>query len=191
MAGVIPVTHMQGERIRLVPADLDLHLENYVKWLNDPHVTRWLLRALPLTRLEERAFLERIAAGTPNDVFWAVHDENDRHIGGTGIHGIDWIHRSGITGIVLGDRTAWGKGYGKEVMSVRATFAFDELGLNRLESECFVENVASAKCLEATGYRRIGIARSRRFKHGAFRDTILWDLLAEDFRAAPNNLGGP
>jgi RimJ/RimL family protein N-acetyltransferase len=168
--------------VRLVPVDVDLHLENYVKWLNDPEVTRWLLRTLPLTRLEERAFLERVAAGQASDVFWAVHDEHGRHIGGTGIHGIDWIHRSGTTGIVLGERSAWGRGYGKEVMALRTSYAFDELGLNRLESECFVENVASARCLEATGYKRIGIARARRWKHGAFRDTILWDFLAADYR---------
>jgi RimJ/RimL family protein N-acetyltransferase len=115
---------------------------------------------------------------------WAIHDEGGHHIGGAGIHNIDWIHRSGGTGIVIGDETAWGKGYGRETMALRTRYAFEELGLNRLTSECFVENEASSRCLAATGYKKLGIARQARWKHGAFHDTILWDFLAQDYFAA-------
>ena len=173
-------THLRGERIHLVPLDADLHLENYVRWLNDPEVNRWLLRFMPLTRLEERGWFERVGKGTEKNGVWAIHDENGRHIGGTGIHSINWHDRSAVTGIVIGERSAWGQGYGTEVMRVRTKWAFEELGLHRLESECFVENEASAKCLAAAGYRRIGIARKRRWRHGQWHDTILWEVLAED-----------
>jgi RimJ/RimL family protein N-acetyltransferase len=115
---------------------------------------------------------------------WAIHDEGGHHIGGAGIHNIDWIHRSGITGIVIGDHGAWGKGYGRETMALRTRYAFEELGLNRLTSECFVRNEASARCLEATGYQKVGIARQARWKHGEFHDTVLWDFLAQDYFAA-------
>lgn len=175
--------HLQGDRVSLVPVDVDLHLENYVKWLNDAVVTQWLLRTLPISRLQEREWLESMARGSTDQVVWAVHDEGGRHIGGTGIHNIDWAARNAITGIVIGDRDAWGKGYGREIMALRTTYAFEELGLNRLESECFIENDRSAKCLEATGYRKVGVARQRRWKHGAFRDTFIWDFLATDYFA--------
>ena len=91
-------------------------------------------------------------AGSKDDVVWAVLDENETPIGVSGIHAIDWIGRNGRTGTVLGDRSVWGKGYGTDVMRTRTRWAFEDLGLHRLQSECYVENAASKRCLEKTGF---------------------------------------
>ena len=90
-------------------------------------------------------------AGSKDDVVWAVLDENETPISVSGIHAIDWIGRNGRTGTVLGDRSVWGKGYGTDVMRTRTRWAFEDLGLHRLQSECYVENAASKRCLEKTG----------------------------------------
>ena len=116
-------------------------------------------------------------------VVWAVHDEQGRHIGGTGLHGINWSERSATSGIVIGEKAVWGQGYGREVMALRTAWAFEELGLHRIESECFAENIGSARCLEHSGYRRIGVARQKRWRHGAWHDCILWEILDEDYVA--------
>lgn len=171
---------VEGERVRLVPLDLQLHLDNYMRWLNDPDVTRYLGMYLPVSRLSEKAFFERTAR-TDDSIIWAVHDENDRHIGGTGLHNINWRSRSAVSGIVIGDKSVWGRGYGTEVMLVRTRWAFEELGLHRIESECFIENDASAKCLERAGYSRIGIARQKRWRNGVWHDCIQWEILDEDY----------
>ncbi len=172
--------HLRGERVLLVPPDPELHLENYIRWFNDPRVNRFLLHDKPMTRMAERAWFENLP-NRKDDFVWAVHDETGRHIGATGLHMRSWRDRCALTGIVIGETSAWGRGYGTEVMQVRTRWAFEELGLNRLESECFVENVGSATCLERAGYRRIGIARQRRFRGGRWHDSILWDYIAEDY----------
>ena len=47
----------EGEKIRLVPLDRDKHLENALRWFNDPDVTRWLETGdWPLTRGAEEEF---------------------------------------------------------------------------------------------------------------------------------------
>jgi aminoglycoside 6'-N-acetyltransferase len=66
-------------------------------------------------------------------------------------------------------------------MRVRTRWAFEELGLHRIESECFAENVASARCLEKAGYRRFGTARKRHWRGGRWHDAILWEILDEDY----------
>jgi len=180
--GVLGVLGIRGERIRLVPLDADRHLENYVRWFNDPDVTRFLARNLPMSRLAEREFFERKQGNPPTDITWAIHDEHDRHIGGTGLHGIDWLNRSATSGTVIGDKTQWRNGYGAEVMRVRTRWAFEELGLRRIASICFAENTGSATCLERAGYRRIGTARSAYWRGGRWHDAILWEILDEDWR---------
>lgn len=179
----LPVVHVLGERVRLVPVDKDLHLDNYLRWFNDPEITRYMLMVMPLTRQAEVAHLDRLSE-SKTDVVWAVHDEHGRHIGATGLHDIDWRNRAATSGIVIGERDAWGKGYGSEVMRVRTRWAFEELGLRRIESECFAENVGSATCLARAGYRQIGVARQKRWRAGRWHDCILWEILADDYFAA-------
>jgi len=174
------VVGVVGPRIRLIPQDKELHLENYVRWLNDPEVTRYLTINWPLTRLAEEQWFERMAEDESNLV-WAVHDERGRHIGSAGLHRIDWKERRATSGLFIGEKEAWGQGYGAEVMQVRTRFAFEQLGLHRIESECFAENVASARCLEKAGYKREGVARKKLWRHGRWHDAILWAILDEDY----------
>ena len=169
-----------GPRIRLVPLDKDLHLENYVRWFNDPEVTRYLSTFWPMTRIAEDHWFDR-ASDTRDSLTWAVHDENDQHIGGTGLHHIDWSSRRATSGIVIGDKAVWGQGYGSEVMTVRTQFVFDQLGLHRIESECFADNQASARCLEKAGYKQEGIARKKYWRSGRWHDMLLWAILEEDY----------
>jgi RimJ/RimL family protein N-acetyltransferase len=176
------VEGIRGDRIRLVPLDKALHLENYVRWFNDPEVNHWLKLFLPLMRAQEERWFDRFAR-SKDDVVWAVHDEDGRHIGATGIHRIDWRNRNGVTGTVIGEKTAWGRGYGTDVMRTRTRWAFEELGLHRLQSDTFAENLASARCLQKVGYREVGVMHRRVWRHGAWHDLRMWEILAEDWFA--------
>lgn len=176
------VPGIQGPRVRLVPFERE-YIDHVLRWFNDAEVTRYTQRAMPLFRLAEEKFVDRIAEST-SDVVWAVLDENESPIGVSGIHRIDWINRNAGTGTVLGERSVWGKGYGTEIMAVRTQWAFEELGLHRLQSECYVENAASRRCLEKTGYKLIGTARRRFWRNGAWHDLHLFEILEEDWFAA-------
>jgi RimJ/RimL family protein N-acetyltransferase len=138
---------------------------------------------MPLNRMQEEAYVERMSQ-SKNDVVWIVLDENESVIGVSGLHGIDWINRNAKTGTVIGERSVWRKGYGSEVMATRTRWAFEELGLHRLQSECYVENVASRRCLEKAGYKLMGTARRRMWRNGAWHDLYLFDMLDEDWFAA-------
>lgn len=175
-----PIIGIRGQRVRLLPVDPDLHTENYVRWFNDPEVTRYLTTFMPMSRLAERAFLEQSAHATDR-IVWAIYDEHDRHIGGTGLNTLNWKGRSAVSGIVIGDKSAWGKGYGREVMQVRTRWAFEDLGLHRIESTCFAENIGSARCLAAAGYRQVGMFRQKEWRGGRWHDLIVWEILDEDY----------
>ena len=184
------VPGIQGPRIRLVPFEKE-YVDHALRWFNDPEVLRFVKRVMPMHRLQEEKYVERMAESR-DDVVWAVLDENGSPIGVSGIHMIDWISRNGKTGTILGERSVWGKGYGSEVMLTRTQWAFEELGLHRLQSECYVENTASRRCLEKAGYRQIGTARKRMWRNGAWHDLHLFEMLEEDwFAAHPRPASGP
>ncbi len=174
---------LKGEKVRLVPADKTLHLENAIRWMNDPEVTRYLHLTTGVTRGMEEEWLERVQK-RENDFVWAILDDKDHHIGFTGIHQINWRLRSGRTGTVIGDKNAWRRGFGADAMRVRTRFAFETLGLHRLDSSARIDNIGSQRALEKAGYNREGIARKAIFHEGRWYDAVLYGLLEEDYFAS-------
>ena len=115
----IPLVGWKGQRVRLVPPDRSLHLENALRWMNDPEITATLELNLGFTRKQEEAFFDRIESQNDTDFTWAILDEEDRHIGFIGLHAVNWRHRAGTGGILIGERSAWGQGYATDAVGVR------------------------------------------------------------------------
>ena len=84
---------------------------------------------------------------------------------------------------MIGDTSCWGRGYASEAVRLRTAYAFEELGLERLGSESFVENVRMHRALEKSGYHKIGRQRHYVYRGGAWHDVFLFELLREDWLA--------
>ncbi len=174
---------LRGERIRLVPPDHTQHLENALRWMNDPAVTDTLNTVFGVTRRGEEQWFERTETQREHDLVWAVLDEEDRHIGFAGLHRIDWVNRCGTGGVSIGERSAWGKGYGTDVVRTRMRFVFDQLGLHRLQGETFAFNVAMQRIYEKCGYVREGTSRERIWRNGRWWDLYHYAILAPEYAA--------
>ncbi len=184
----------QGERIRLVPVDVDRHLDNYYRWLNDPEITaNLLIGSRPITRVWEEEFLRNVGKSDPTSVFFAVETLDGVHIGATGVHEIDLEHRSAITGIFLGDPANWGKGYGADVVRTRARYCFEQLGLETLRSSHLSGNLRSRRMLEKCGYREVGVLPQRYWRNGEWRDEHLFSLTRAEWETTlgPSKPEGP
>jgi ribosomal-protein-alanine N-acetyltransferase len=68
--------------------------------------------------------------------------------------------------------------------AVRAVipFVFDSLELHRLEAACLLDNLASIRLLEKTGFTREGVARRYLRINGVWQDHLLYALLDTDAR---------
>jgi RimJ/RimL family protein N-acetyltransferase len=61
-------------------------------------------------------------------------------------------------------------------------YAFDELGLHRLDSSWFDENIASKGLYTKCGWKVEGVRRSCVYKHGEWRDLSMVGILESDYR---------
>lgn len=171
---------IEGQRIRLVPVTLEM-LSNYPTWFADSEVNRYVgVTGVPTMKYEQDWY-DRIAA-SKEDIVWAIV-VGDKHIGTTGIHRIDWRNRHALTGNMIGEKSEWGKGYGSEAVRLRTRYAFFETPLEKLETEVFMDNIGSRRCLEKVGYRQYGTARRHIFRHGKWNDMWLADLLRDEWMA--------
>jgi RimJ/RimL family protein N-acetyltransferase len=181
----MPIVGWKGDRARLVPLDRSLHLENALVWLNDPEVTATLKLNLGITRRQEELFFDKAEVDRNNDCVWAILDETERHIGFIGLASINWRHRWAIGGILIGERSAWGRGYATDAVRIRTRFAFAELGLHRIEGHTM--NPAMKRVYEKCGYRHEGFARRKFWRDGRWQDADLYAILSEDWFAARSN----
>lgn len=78
--------------------------------------------------------------------------------------------------------SAWGEGYAKEALDLLISFAFGELGLNRLEADVDPNNARSLGLFEGLGFKREGYLRERWQIAGEVQDTILLGLLRREWR---------
>ena len=67
-----------------------------------------------------------------------------------------------------------------EAVRAVSNFCFDQLGLNRVEAACLVNNDPSARVLENCDFSREGLARNYLKINGQWRDHLLFALLKGD-----------
>lgn len=76
--------------------------------------------------------------------------------------------------------SATGRSIASRATRLVASFAFDELSLQRIEIIAAVGNVASQRVAEKAGARREGVLRSRLLDNGHPMDAVMYSLIAKD-----------
>jgi len=151
-------------------------------WFEDLDVTATILLRFPPGVAQEEDWL-RAMATHPASIIWGVEHEG-RLVGTTGVHGIDWQHGHGTTGLVLGDKSVWGRGIAREVMRMRTRFLFTETTLQALRSGYLDGNVPSARAQAGAGDREVGRWHRAYLRSGRWVDHVLPEVLRQDWEAA-------
>jgi RimJ/RimL family protein N-acetyltransferase len=76
----------------------------------------------------------------------------------------------------------WGSGIFKEGASLFLKFAFDTVGVHRLEARASVKNGRGNGALRKMGAVQEGVLRRSFFRHGEWHDQVLWTILDEEWR---------
>lgn len=107
--------------------------------------------------------------------------ENEEVVGTTGLFNYNPRYLKGEIGYwIRSDRTK--QGYACEAASALVHFAFEDLGLQRVELHCGVDNQASMRVAEKLGFEREGRLRHASRSAGDWYDVFLYALLRRDPR---------
>lgn len=107
--------------------------------------------------------------------------KDNMHIGNIYLEKIDLINRNANIGIIIGDNTNCGKGYGTEAILLMLQYAFYERGLERVFATILESNYPSQKLFKKCGFREEGILRKSVFKNGHFLNKIIVSILRDEF----------
>jgi RimJ/RimL family protein N-acetyltransferase len=74
-----------------------------------------------------------------------------------------------------------GHGIGTEAHLHLVKYLFSTTTANRLQAGTEVDNLAEQRALERAGFRREGVQRGLYFRAGAWRDSVMYGLLRDDW----------
>jgi RimJ/RimL family protein N-acetyltransferase len=174
------VVFLKGKKAILCPLDKERRLENCYRWMNDPDVNYFLAVFLPQTKAKEGEWFDGAGKDDKNVVF-AIEILEGRHIGMIGLHNINWKDRTAMTGTVIGEKELWGKGYGTDAKMLLLDFAFNSLGLEKINSEALEFNERSINYSLGCGYKKEGVRRSQIFRAGRRWNMVQLGILREEW----------
>ncbi|MEM7746911.1 MAG: GNAT family protein [Pseudomonadota bacterium] len=178
---------MVPENLPLIDRDLtldvlsDVHGDGpYRYWFDDEEITQYLEWR---TRVTSETIRDYIAQNNTSDnaVLLGMFLTPERlHIGNIKIGPIDWYHGRGAVGLVIGDKSRWGQGYGCRAIQLVRHLAFDQLGLHKLYAGSLRQNLGSIKAFEKAGFEREAtLHQHARLANGQLDDVIMLRTFAQ------------
>ncbi|PTS90768.1 MULTISPECIES: GNAT family N-acetyltransferase [unclassified Caulobacter] len=179
-----PGLKLQGRGVYLRPP----RLEDYRAWSELRRTSRNFLERWEPTWLDDdlgrRAFRSRLGAYARELEtgeawpFFVFRKSDDALIGAVRLfHVRRGVSQSGTIGYWVGQSHAR-KGHMSDAVATVIRFAFEGIGLHRLEAACMPENAASASLLLKCGFSEEGYARAYLKINGEWRDHRLFGLVS-------------
>lgn len=158
--------YLESDRLYFEPLTNQHLSEDYVNWLNDIEVNKYLEIQGNYNINNLRQFLRE--QEIKNILFWAIHiKEGNKHIGNIKIDPIDCDSNSGEYGIMMGDKEQWGKGFANEASERIIDYCFNNLKLSQITLGVIEHNTNAVKLYEKLGF----IIYNRVNDYGIYNDT--------------------
>ncbi|TCO62706.1 GNAT family N-acetyltransferase [Actinocrispum wychmicini] len=161
----------------------DDDVDDALRVFGDERVTRWLSfdnKSRDQVSQMVSDTVQRAGEAERKEYYLAV---TSRDTGG--LIGFARLGLSGVQAADLGYAIAadeWGKGYASDATHSLIDFGFSELGLHRISAAIGPENVASIAVVRRLGFVEEGRLRDHVHTNGAWRDSVLYSLLVDEWR---------
>jgi RimJ/RimL family protein N-acetyltransferase len=172
MALLAPV--LESDRLQLRPLTFADVTEAYWRWMNDTEVTRHLECRLQTHTLESlREYVSRFQNDPDNLLLAIVLKRGEHHIGNIKLGPVNWTHRFADVGLLIGAKECWDQGYATEAIRLLRRYAFEEVGLHKLQAGCYDTNPGSARAFQKAGFVKEGHRRAQYLCEGGYVGQVL------------------
>jgi ribosomal-protein-alanine N-acetyltransferase len=148
--------------------------DNYIVWLNDPEVNKFLEVRFELQTFELAR--KRIIQCLQSDLVLFCKIEVPRpqsYLIGTCTIRLDNNHRVAEVGIMLGDRNSRGLGYAQEVMGAIKDLCFKDFDVRKLYAKIYSSNVKSINLFKRSGFVIEAVLTDYALLNGALEDVLI------------------
>jgi len=117
------------------------------------------------------------------DINLAIFDFScNKLIGDIGINSIDLINRHAEIGLAIGNKDYWSQGYGTDVIKTVLNYCFDQLKLNKVYLDVWVENQKAINCYLKCGFKQDGVLRQHVKDKNKYHDKLIMSILKSEYK---------
>ncbi len=135
-----------------------------------------------LQRLE--AEFDKQAAEGGRDGAWFAIEIDGLFAGQCALFDINETARTAQLGIAIGDKAYWGRGYGREAVTLLVEYAFRYRNLRRVWLWVHADNERAIRAYRACGFLEEGRLREHMFSNGRYVDALHMGVLRSEWRNA-------
>lgn len=149
------------DRLRLVTFTAAYITDRYIGWLNDLEVMKYSERRHKTYTLELGRHYWQSFEGTTNyllaiETYWPIVD----HIGTMTIY-FDAPNDVADIGILIGERLAWGQGYGLEAWRGLCCWLLQDVGVRKITAGTVAANAAMLAIMRESGMVSDGVRKAQ------------------------------
>jgi len=173
---------LSGKRISLRPVEAyDLPLLH--TWMNDPEIRGLTGEVTPTSLQGVDQYFENLQNDSSRIWFVIVVKGEDRVIGECGLLRMFHFWRTTDLSIIIGDKSAWGKGFGPEALYLLLDYAFGALNFHRVAIGVVGSNERALRFYEKAGFKVEGVQRDGYYYQHTYQDFIMMSILEDEFLA--------
>lgn len=144
---------IEGNQVCLQSLGDENATDDYVRWLKDPKVNKFL-DTVDTTIDNLKGFIREKNA-SPECLFLGIFDrKTNRHIGNIKLEPkpYDVGHRRAAIGIIIGETSYWGRGIATECIRLVVDYAFANLPLDEIYAGFIAGHESSKRAFEKVGF---------------------------------------
>jgi RimJ/RimL family protein N-acetyltransferase len=172
---------LTGRRVYLRPFSRD-DLPCVQKWSNDAELRRLTGEVASMSRAETENWYKELLADKDRMWFAIVLKGGDRVIGEAGLLRMFRPWRNTDMTIIIGEKDAWGKGYGTDAGHLLLDYAFRRLGFHRISIGVVGFNKRALEFWESLGFKKEGVERDEYYYDNEYSDGVMMSILEDEYK---------
>jgi UDP-4-amino-4,6-dideoxy-N-acetyl-beta-L-altrosamine N-acetyltransferase len=168
---------LSGETVFLRALSTEDVTPEYLRWVNDPEVTRGMVTGTYPSTLANLHHYVKAATEDPNTLLFAICDKkNGQHIGNIKLDRFDYVSGTCELGLMIGNSDYHGKGIGREVCQLVTDYAFQRLNLRKISLTVYSNNEAAIRLYKRIGFVEEGCLKQHVYLNGHYIDKYWMSL---------------
>ncbi|PIQ85209.1 MAG: GNAT family N-acetyltransferase [Candidatus Omnitrophica bacterium CG11_big_fil_rev_8_21_14_0_20_45_26] len=173
---------LESKRLILHALKPEVDLCHYLSWINDQETTRFMGSGrFPNFLSDLKRYISHYRQVKDGMLLGIATKKGRKHIGNITLHQIDNRNQLAEIGVIIGQKTARGKGYAQEAIRLVAEHAFMRLNLNKVCAGIVEGNEASKRAFEKVGFKVEGRLKHHFYLDNQFLDVFRLGLLRKDY----------
>lgn len=148
------------------------HLQQILAWRTSEFVTQFMYTDIEYNIKNQRRWWQKIT-NDPNGRYW-IMEQKGQLLGFVSITNIDWHNKRGEWNYYIGE-AKYGM-LGGFIGAYVYNYAFEVLGLEKVQGAVMAENVGVRKIHQKLGDREIGFYEQHILKNGMWHDVYLYEM---------------